>query len=76
MKSCDIYKNNNNTSDDGFLRSYEDGERFKKHPFFKKFPTALRLLLDYDDFDGNNPLGSKVQEQKKFILAYLICPLT
>ena len=60
----DYIENHSNQSDDGFLRSFEDGEKFKNHPFFKKFPKALRIQLYYDEFLGNNPLGSKTHQQK------------
>lgn len=56
--------NNTNQSDDGFIRNYEDGSHFKSHPFFKKYPHALRIQLYYDDFLGNNALGTKTADQK------------
>ena len=55
---------NSNQSNDGFLRSYEDGEHFKSHTFYKKFPNALRISLYFDEFQGNNPLGPNTVKQK------------
>ena len=51
-------------SDDDILGRYEDGEHFKNHPFFQRFPKAIRIFLYYDDFLINNPLGSKTHQQK------------
>lgn len=43
----------------GLISSYKDGSQFPKHPFFQKFPTALRLTIYYDDVEITNPLGTK-----------------
>lgn len=45
-------KNNN-------LKSYIDGQQFKNHAFFMKYPNALRLTVYFDDVEITNPLGTK-----------------
>lgn len=57
-------QNKSNQSTDSFLRTYEDGEDFKNHLFFKKYPEALRIQLYYDEFVGNNPLSNKAKGNK------------
>ena len=57
-------ENHSNKSDDDLMRSYEDGDNFKNHPFFKKYPNALRIVLYFDEFLGNNPLSNKARDQK------------
>ena len=46
-------------SRDGVLRDYCDGNYFKTHPVFKKHPSALHVILYYDDIEIANALGSK-----------------
>ena len=58
------YIQNEKESSDGFIRCYRDSEAYKKHPFFSKHPNAIRILLYYDDFLINNPLGSKTHGNK------------
>ena len=60
----DYIENNSNQSDDDLMRSYEDGDNFKNHPFFIKYPNALRILLYFDEFLGSNPLSNKAKDQK------------
>ena len=47
--------------EDGFLRSFLDGELWKqkKRLFAKKEGTVLPFMHYYDDFETCNPLGSK-----------------
>lgn len=58
------YVENEKESTDGLVRGYRDANSFKKHEYLKKYPKALRLLLYYDDFLVNNPLGSKTHGNK------------
>lgn len=57
-------QNKSNKSEDNFLRTYEDGEAFKNHSFFQKYPEALRIQLYYDEFVGNNALSNKAKDHK------------
>lgn len=43
---------------EGALSDYCDGKRFKQHSLFSTKPTALQLILYYDDVEICNPLGS------------------
>ena len=56
--------NHSNKSNDDLMRHYEDGDTFKNHPFFSKYPNALRIQLYYDEFVGNNPLSNKARDNK------------
>jgi len=51
-------------SSDDLLVSFKDGITYKEHPFFQRYPDALRIQLYYDDIVVNNPLGSKVHPHK------------
>lgn len=68
-------ENNTNQSHDDYMRYYEDGDHYKNHPFFSKYPNALRIQLYYDEFVGNNPLGNKVKEYKIGAFYYRIVNL-
>lgn len=52
------------SSSNGFMRGFRDGESFKNNPFFQRYPQALRIQLYYDDIVVNNPLGSKTSAHK------------
>ena len=58
------YVKNEKESTDDIIRSFRDAESFRKNKFLKKYPHALRLLLYYDEFLTNNPLGSKTHGNK------------
>lgn len=51
-------------SSDNLLVTFRDGISYKQHPFFQRYPDALRIQLYYDDVVVNNPLGSKVHPHK------------
>lgn len=53
-----------NKSLDGKIYDYCDSEAFKKHPLFSRVPTALQIMLYYDDVEVVNPLGSKTKKHK------------
>ncbi len=44
---------------DGLLGDYCDGLHFKRHPLFSINPTALQIMLFYDDVEVCNPIGSR-----------------
>ena len=46
-------------STDGLLRDFCDGEDFKQHDLFGNYPYSLILHCYYDEFQVDNPLGSK-----------------
>lgn len=41
-----------------------DAQIFKNHPLFSQDPTALQLMLYYDEVEVTNPLGSKTGKHK------------
>ena len=47
------------TSTSDSMRDFCDGEFIKQHPVVKKHPTALQIVLYYDDIEIANPLGSQ-----------------
>lgn len=49
---------------DGLLADYCDGEAFGSHPLFSRDPTALQILLYYDEIEVANPLGNKTSKHK------------
>ncbi len=46
------------------LRDLYDGSVIENNPLFSADPTALQLMLYYDEFTLVNPLGSKVRKYK------------
>lgn len=55
---------NEQPSNDGLVRSYVDGQAFKKHAFLLKYNNSVRLRLYFDEFLTNNALGSKTHDKK------------
>ena len=49
---------------DGLMADYCDGDAYKEHPLFSQDPTALQILLFYDDMEVVNPLGSYTKKHK------------
>lgn len=47
-------------SEDGKIRSFLDGTKYKSFDFFTNHPNALRITFYFDEFEAVNPLGSKV----------------
>ncbi|XP_028418113.1 uncharacterized protein LOC114543237 [Dendronephthya gigantea] len=56
---------NPHVSIDGLMRDYCDGYQFKMHPLFSVKPTALQIMLYYDDLETCNPLGSRATIHKE-----------
>lgn len=55
------YVQNLRPRDDDMLTCYTDGDMYRNHPFFQRFPSAFQLSLYYDEFEVVNGEGSKVQ---------------
>lgn len=49
---------------DGLLQDYCDGSGFKTHSLFSTDPTALQVMLFYDDVEICNPIGSRSKIHK------------
>lgn len=58
------YVDNESESEEGFLKGFQDGNIYKNHNFFKKYPNALRLQIYFDEILVNNPLGTKTFAHK------------
>lgn len=48
----------------GFIEDLFDGQLSKAHPLFFNDPSALQLVLYYDELEVTNPLGSKTGKHK------------
>ncbi|XP_046863754.1 uncharacterized protein LOC124457571 [Xenia sp. Carnegie-2017] len=57
---------------DGLLSDYCDGNEFKSHPLFSIDPTALQIILYYDEVEIVNPLGSKTGKHKLGLVYYTL----
>lgn len=55
---------NEPSSNDGFSRSFVDGNQFKNNPFLQAHPRAIRLQIYYDDIEITNPIGTKTGSHK------------
>ncbi len=55
---------NGHKSKDTILRDLCDGSVIANNHLFSTDPTALQLILYYDEFTVVNPLGSKVKKYK------------
>ena len=53
---------------DNLIEDYCDGSSFKNHSLFSTCPTAIQLMLYYDDLEGCNPIGSRAKKHKLGIL--------
>ncbi|XP_028297234.1 uncharacterized protein LOC114459068, partial [Gouania willdenowi] len=60
------------TCKDGFFHDFIDGDIFKSHPLFSKFPTALQLVLYTDEIELCNPLGSRANKNKLLLIYYTL----
>ena len=52
------------TSTDGVLRDFCDGNFFRNHKVFSKYPDALQFIMYYDEIEVANPLGAKAGKHK------------
>ena len=52
------------TSSSELLRDLCDGSLFKTHPIFSTNPTALQIILYYDELEIANPIGCFVKQHK------------
>ena len=48
---------NNHKSNDGILRDLSDGDVFERNTLFCNDPTALQIMLFFDELTAVNPLG-------------------
>ncbi|CAB4037357.1 Hypothetical predicted protein, partial [Paramuricea clavata] len=53
-----------NTIDNGRIYDYCDSEACKLHPLFSRDPSALQIILYFDEVECVNPLGSKTKKHK------------
>lgn len=51
-------------STDGVLRNFCDGNFFRNHGVFSKYPDALQFIMYYDEIGIANPLGAKAGKHK------------
>jgi hypothetical protein len=59
---------------DNLLSDYCDGADFRNHPLFSVDPTALQIMLYYDEIEIVNPLGSKTSKHKLGKLSFcMLC---
>uniref|UniRef100_A0ABD2WN81 C2H2-type domain-containing protein n=1 Tax=Trichogramma kaykai TaxID=54128 RepID=A0ABD2WN81_9HYME len=70
------FKKDIKTSKNDILSCFEDGEIYKNHPFFQKYPDGIGIFLYNDDFLANNPIGSKARQQKLggFYISFMNLP--
>lgn len=55
---------NSHKSNDGILRDFCDGEVFERNTLFSNDPTALQIMLFFDEFTAVNPFGHQVKNYK------------
>lgn len=48
----------------GRIYDFCDGEVCQSHPLFSRDPSALQIILYYDEVECVNPLGSKTKKHK------------
>jgi hypothetical protein len=66
LNVCEVWDNVCNThfSTDGLMRDYCDAAYFKEHPLFRQHPSALQIVLNYDDLEIVNAMSSHVKKHK------------
>lgn len=55
---------NGHISNDGYMRDFCDGKKFRSHPLFSLDKTAIQINLFFDELEVVNPLGSKAGVHK------------
>ena len=50
--------------DDEAIENFCDAQFFRTHPLFSRDPTALQLIVYYDEVEVTNPLGRKTGKRK------------
>lgn len=58
------YVINSHQSEDNILRDICDGLLFRNNELFGSDPTALQIMLYFDEFTASNPIGNKVKNFK------------
>ena len=53
------------------MGDYCDTPAFKSHPLFSIDPSAVQIMIYYDDVEVTNPLGSKIKTHTKG--SFIIC---
>ena len=49
------------------MSDYCDDDAFKEHPLFSQDPTALQIMIFYDDVEVVNPLGSYTKKNTNLV---------
>ena len=57
------------------MTDYCDGQVFKDHPLFNTVPSALQLIVYYDEVEVSNPLGSYRTKHKLGMLHTIVFDL-
>jgi hypothetical protein len=67
---------NRRPSEDGMIESYTDGDEYREHPFFQRFPDAFQLALYGDGVDPARMAGPKsgMHEIYHFCISVLNLP--
>ena len=52
------------TDGNGILFDICDAERYKTHPLYSTDPTALQIILYFDELEVCNPIGSNRKKHK------------
>jgi len=63
---------NGHVSRDQFMHDICDGAYVTSHPVFVKNPAALQIILNTDDLEIVNPLGSHVKKHKITVFYYTL----
>ncbi|XP_071847914.1 uncharacterized protein [Apostichopus japonicus] len=75
-ENSSVNRNINHTyhfrGEDGLYSDIQNGHVFQQNDFFKKFPTALQIILFQDSFEVVNPLGSSRTKHKVLAVYYTI----
>ena len=63
--------NSSHGSSDEIMRDFCDAQLIKDSEMFKTDPTALQLIMYYDDIEVANPLGAKAGIHKLGIAIHI-----
>ena len=58
------YLDKSETSYDGVLNDFHEGEAFKMNPFFQENKNAIEVILYQDAFEIVNPIGPAANKHK------------
>ena len=72
MPEVKYYVEHSHRSNDQFMRDICDGDYLRNHPLFVENPDALQIILNTDDLEVVNPIGTHTKTHKITVFYYTL----